>query len=45
MAKGQINWCKNLYFKGLKNNWNQEDMAWMFDTTWDSPCRPFAGIH
>jgi prepilin-type N-terminal cleavage/methylation domain-containing protein/prepilin-type processing-associated H-X9-DG protein len=45
MPKGQINWCKNLYFKGLKNNWNQEDMSWMFDPTWDSPCRAFSGIH
>jgi prepilin-type processing-associated H-X9-DG protein len=43
MAKGSINWCKNFYFKDMKNNWDQSDLAWMFDPTWDSPCKAYVG--
>lgn len=45
IPKGGINWCKNFYFKDMKNNWNQDDLSWMFDPGWDSPCKAFAGIN
>ncbi len=45
MAKGQINWCRHFYFRGLRNNWNQEDMSWIFDNTWDAPCSQWRGDH
>lgn len=45
MAKGQINWCRNIYFKGLRNNRNDEDMSWIFDTSWGAPCSKWRGDH
>lgn len=45
MAKGQINWCRHLYFKGLRNNWNNEEMSWLFDTSWGAPCSQWRGDH
>lgn len=40
MPKGCLNWCRNIYFKGMKNSWNGEDMSWMFDS--GQPCANFA---
>jgi len=45
IAKGQFNWCSNVYFKGMKNNWNAEDMSWIFDTSWSAPCSQWRGVH
>lgn len=43
MAKGQYNWCVNGYFSNMRNNWNNEDVRWLFDS-W-APCAPWRGIH
>lgn len=38
MNKGRLNWCKNIYVKGYTTSWKNEDLSWMFDPSWDSPC-------
>jgi prepilin-type N-terminal cleavage/methylation domain-containing protein/prepilin-type processing-associated H-X9-DG protein len=43
MAKGRLNWCRNIHFRGMRHSWDASDLEWMFDPTWDSPCRAFAG--
>jgi prepilin-type N-terminal cleavage/methylation domain-containing protein/prepilin-type processing-associated H-X9-DG protein len=39
MAKGRMNWCRNIYFPGIQSTWNGENLDWIADPSWDSPCR------
>jgi len=43
MAKGQYNWCVNGYFSNMRNNWQNEDVRWLFDP--GNACAQWRGIH
>lgn len=39
IVKGGLNYCKNVLFPGMYK-WNDSGVQdWLFDPTWDSPCR------
>jgi prepilin-type N-terminal cleavage/methylation domain-containing protein/prepilin-type processing-associated H-X9-DG protein len=42
MAKGRMNWCRNMWYPGFKSAWNGENLDWIADPGWDSPCRTTA---
>jgi len=43
IPKGRLNWCKNIYFSGMKSTWQGGDMDWMF--TGGNACAPYRGMH
>lgn len=40
IPKGGLNWCKSIYFSGMRNAWNGEDMSWIYANPWD-PCNKY----
>ncbi len=39
MVKGRLNYCVNVLFPGMYKWYDSAVQDWLFDTTWDSPCR------
>ncbi len=31
VPKGRLNWCKNIYFSGMKHQWDATSLDWAFD--------------
>lgn len=38
-AKGRMNFCTNVLFPGMIKWYDNGPQDWLFDPTWDSPCR------
>jgi prepilin-type N-terminal cleavage/methylation domain-containing protein/prepilin-type processing-associated H-X9-DG protein len=32
IVKGQLNWCKNIYYSGMISRWDGGNVTWLFDT-------------
>ena len=39
MPKGQFNYCKNMLFPGMIKWYDSGPQDWLYDPTWDSPCK------
>lgn len=41
MPKGRFNYCRNMLFPGMVKWYDSSVQDWMYDPTWDSPCKNF----
>ena len=39
LAKGRLNWCKNIYTRGYQSSWDAGGLDWMFDA--GQPCSTY----
>jgi len=39
MIKGRLNYCTNVLFPGMIKWYDSATVDWLFDPSWDSPCR------
>ena len=39
IIKGRLNYCRNVLFPGMYKWFDSATQDWLFDPTWDSPCK------